>query len=500
MGSHLSGATDFLLAVGEPEAIAVVESQQTFSHADLRAATARLSDELDVAGVAAGARVGILAANSFFWTAAYLAAMSGHVAVPLSDKLPAAEVAGQARQVGCEVVFIDRTCRRRSGGAFDPGTFFITEDSLASTSDPRPPAAAEVDLDADALLLFTSGTTAAAKAVRLTHRNIVANTRSIIEYLKLTSRDRMLVVLPFYYCYGLSLLNTHLRVGGSVALCNSFVFPEVAIDMMERERCTGFAGVPSSFQMLLRASTFGTRELPDLRLIQQAGGKLPPAMIQELFAAKPRADLFVMYGQTEATARLSYLPPDLVLEKLGSIGRGIPGVELRVVDDRGQPVDPGGTGEIVARGDNISPGYFGDPEGSAAKFPGGLLRTGDLGTVDEDGFIYVVDRLADFIKSWGHRVSSQEIEACVLGLPDLVSAAAVGVPDADAGEAIGLAVTLRPGSLLTEADILDFARANLARHKVPKHTVIVDSMPLNANGKIDKNQVRALLGSLSDLS
>src|SRR5262249_23699857 len=153
-------------------------------------------------------------------------------------------------------------------------------------------------------------------------------------------------------------------VGGSIVLCNQFVFPEVALDLMERERCTGLAGVPSSFQLLLRASSFRSRELPSLRLIQQAGGRLAPVLVEELLAAQPGAELFVMYGQTEATARLSYVPPDRLLDKLGSIGKGIPGVELRVLDDEGRPVPVGQTGEIVAFGANISPGYFGDPDES----------------------------------------------------------------------------------------------------------------------------------------
>ena len=143
------------------------------------------------------------------------------------------------------------------------------------------------------------------------------------------------------------------------------------------------AGVPSSFQLLLRASTFAQRALPSLRLIQQAGGKLPPVLIEELLAATPAARLFVMYGQTEATARLSYLPPDKLQDKSGSIGKGIPGVELRVLDESGEPVAPGERGEIYATGANISPGYYDDAEGSVAKFTPYGLRTGDLAVVDE---------------------------------------------------------------------------------------------------------------------
>ena len=253
----------------------------------------------------------------------------------------------------------------------------------------------------------------------------------------------MLVILPFHYVFGASLLHTHLAVGGSVVLCNTFTFPETAVDLIDKEACTGFAGVPSSYQLLLRASSYGNRKLPSLRKVQQAGGRLTPALIEELAAAQPGAELFVMYGQTEATARLSYLPPDLLAEKLGSIGRGIPGVTLEVLNEAGAPVVPGEQGEIVARGANISPGYYNDPEETERKFPDGTLRTGDLATVDSEGFIFIVGRSGDFIKSWGYRVSPQQIEEVALAHPGVSEAAAVGLPDLEAGEAVTLGDRLR---------------------------------------------------------
>jgi acyl-CoA synthetase (AMP-forming)/AMP-acid ligase II len=340
--------------------------------------------------------------------------------------------------------------------------------------------------------MFTSGTTARPKAVRVTHGNIQANTNSIITFLELRSDDRVLVILPFFYCYGASLLHTHLRRGGRVVLCNTFAFPETALDLLEREECTVLAGVPSSFQLLLRASTFAQRALPSLRLIQQAGGKLPPVLIEELLAAKPRAKLFVMYGQTEATARLSYLPPDKLKEKPGSVGKGIPGVGLRVLNENGEPVAPGEQGEIYAAGANISPGYHKDPEGSAAKFTPYGLRTGDLAVVDDDGYIFIVDRRDDFIKSWGHRISSQEVETAALRMEQLVSAAVIGVPDDKAGEEVTLFVTVRPGAVVTQDEVLAFCSQHLATYMMPRSVLILDALPLNQNGKIAKTQLREM--------
>jgi acyl-CoA synthetase (AMP-forming)/AMP-acid ligase II len=459
----------------------------------LRDAAGRVAGALRDADLPPGSRVALVAPNSFFWTAAYLAVLKlGLVAVPLPDKLPPEELARCAEWVNCAAVLIDRRTRRRYAQVLPPEWRVLDDGLLEGDGAWHWPAGEPTAADADAVLMFTSGTTARPKAVRVSHRNIQANTESIIAYLRLRRDDRILVILPFFYCFGASLLHTHLRVGARLVLCTSFAFPETAVDLLAREECTEFAGVPSSLQLLLRASSFAGRDLPSLRLVQQAGGRLHPILVEELVAAQPHAQLFVMYGQTEATARLSYLPPDQLRARPGSIGRGIPGVELRVVDERGEPVAPGVVGEILARGANISQGYAGDPEATAARFRDGALLTGDLGTVDDEGYVYVVDRREDFIKSWGYRVSSQEVEACALRLADLVSAAAIGVEDLEAGEAINLFVTVRPGSAVTPEQVLAFTREHLPKHMVPAVVRILDALPLNPNGKIAKSRLREL--------
>jgi acyl-CoA synthetase (AMP-forming)/AMP-acid ligase II len=301
----------------------------------------------------------------------------------------------------------------------------------------------------------------------------------------------MMVILPFFYCYGTSLLHTHLRVGATIVVSNSFTYPETVLDLMETTKCTGFAGVPSTFHTLLRNSTFPERSLPHLRKIQQAGGKLHDALIRELINSHPLAKVYVMYGQTEATARLSYLPPELLNSKLGSIGKGIPGVTLSVVREKdGECVHAGEVGEIIATGDNISPGYLDDPEATQEKFSNGILFTGDIGTVDEQGFIYIVDRKNDFIKSYGHRISSYDIESCVMQIPNVVAAAAVGFPDDNAGEIIKVFVILSDGSTLNLKNIMEFCHVHLAKHMWPREIIITKSFPMNAHGKIIKSELR----------
>jgi long-chain acyl-CoA synthetase len=486
-----TGMSDFLLSTGEPTDIAVVDGARRYTYADLRAAAAAIAAALEQRGTPSGGRIGLLGPNSFFWIAAYLAAMKVGTAVPLSDNTLPGDLAAQVDWVGCSTVLVDRRSLRRHGEALRE-VETVTDAVLSGPLDAGW-ASAVSEPDSDAVLMFTSGTTARPKAVRVTHPNLRANTASILAYLGLDKTDRTLVLLPFHYCFGASLLHTQLAVGGSVVLCNTLTFPQTAVDLLDREDCTVLAGVPSTFRLLLRASSYPTRPLPSLRLVQQAGGRMSPRSVQELAAAQPDSRLFVMYGQTEATARLSYLPPDRLTDKSGSIGRGIPGVELTVVDEADRPVPPGDQGEIVARGASISPGYYRDPEETARKFRGGVLRTGDLATVDADGFIYIVGRSEGFIKSWGHRISPQQIEEAASGHPVVAEAAAVGLPDPEAGERVVLAVVPQPGVVVDTQELLGYLRNQLPKHVVPATVVTLEAFPLNASGKIALPQLRVLL-------
>jgi acyl-CoA synthetase (AMP-forming)/AMP-acid ligase II len=355
---------------------------------------------------------------------------------------------------------------------------------------PSPPAIAPNDL---AALMFTSGSTGTPRGVMVSHRNIIANTTSIIESLHLTARDSVLTVLPFYYCFGTSLLHTHLRVGGSLVVDSRFMYTETILERLASSACTGFAGVPSHFQMLLRSSGLRQDRFPHLRYVQQAGGHLPPAQVDSLRVALPRTQVFVMYGQTEATARLSCLPPDRLDTKRGSIGKGIPGVRLRVVNDADRDVRPGEVGEITAEGDNVAQGYWRQPEESATTFRNGRLYTGDLATVDADGFIYIAGREKEFLKVGGERVSCHAIESCLLELDDLAEAAVVGIPDDVLGEAVRAFVVARSDEHMDlVARVRTFCKQRMPGHLVPREILVVPSLPKNSTGKVMKSQLRDL--------
>jgi acyl-CoA synthetase (AMP-forming)/AMP-acid ligase II len=490
---------DYLLDVGRDDDVAVITARTSHTYRELRSVTHRIARRLLAIGVAPGDRVGLLSANSLFWVAAYLATIKiGAISVPFSTALTPEEFQRSERFVMCRALCVQQRYEvwLRSDLPSLVDADVLSADDADALSQVE---SASVDLDQDAAFMLTSGTTSQPKVVRVSHGNIQANTASIISYLGLTREDRMMVVLPFFYCFGTSLLHTHLRVGGSLVLNNQFVYPETVIDMIERHRCTGLAGVPSTYQTLLRSTSFPRRNLASLKKVQQSGGTLPKVLIEELMEALPDARIFIMYGQTEATARLSHLPPHLLPAKIGSVGKGIPGVELRVVGDDGQGVKPGEVGEIVAQGANVTLGYYRAPELTAQRYIDGALRTGDLATVDEEGFIYIVDRLSDFIKPYGHRVSSQQVEAYVMELSDVVSAAAIGVPDLVRGEAIQVYVVLRKGADLTVAEIFAHCKRRMATHMVPRDVILVDQLPMNERGKIRKSVLRARAGSGSSV-
>ncbi len=335
-----------------------------------------------------------------------------------------------------------------------------------------------------AAIIYTSGTTGKPKGVMHSHKNLFENMRSIQEYLALTEKDRLLNVLPFYYSYGNSVLHTHLAVGGSIVLENSLVYPHKVLERAAVERATGFSGVPSTFNLLLSRTKLHEYDLSAMRYMTQAGGPMAPAITERILKELPHVDLFVMYGQTEATARLAYLPPSELENKMGAVGIPIPRVDIEIRAEDGSVVPPGETGEICACGDNIMMGYWQDPETTAEVLKDGWLHTGDLARRDDDGYIYIVGRSSEMIKSGAHRISPKDIEEVILELEGIEEVAVVGVPDDFLGQLIRAVVVLSPEAKLEKRDILRHCKKNLAIYKMPKQIEFTDQLPRTASGKI----------------
>jgi len=429
--------------------------------------------------------------NKFFLTAYFAIIKSGNVCIPLDPNIEKENLEYISRLTNPVMIFMTRDIERKISAGQAKCIF---PDNIGNDEFKVFSAGKEDDFDEQkcAEIIFTSGSTGIPKGVMISHKNLMANTESIITYLKLGQNDRMLVVLPFYYCYGLSLLHTHLRAGGSIVLNNSFIFLGSIINNLLEYKCTGFAGVPSHFQILLRKSdNFKTTKFPDLKYVTQAGGKLAPIFIDEFRTSHPEITFIVMYGQTEATARLSYLPPELYEAKKGSMGKGIPGVELKVVNEKGVKIKPGEIGEVIARGDNIMLGYFGDEEGTKNTIRDGWLYTGDLGTVDKDGYIFLTARKKEIIKVGGKRISPKEIEAVILELPEVVDCTIEGVEDQLLGEALKATVVIRSenGKEAMLDKIRQHCASHLALYKVPQVFELKEQLVISATGKKIKGKL-----------
>jgi long-chain acyl-CoA synthetase len=368
--------------------------------------------------------------------------------------------------------------------------FASLEEALAAT-EPGPASSRTIPSDL-AALVYTSGTTGRPKGVMLSHQGLVFVIGSIAEYLRLDADDRILSVLPLAFTYGLSQLLLAARLGGTLLLERNFAFPGRTLERIHSERATVFPAVPTMYATLLGMKH--SRTYDSVRCLTNAAAGLPPAFhdgIQRLF---PNGQLYRMYGQTECV-RASYLEPELVDTKPTSVGKAIPGTEVLVLDEKGQPVAAGETGVLHVIGPHLMMGYWGDPAlteewlKSRPDLDERMLCTQDHFTVDEEGFLYFVGRTDDIVKTRGEKVSTIEVENVLHGLRGVSQAAVVGVPDDLLGEALRAYVVLEQGAALTEEDILRFARSKLESFMMPREVVLLDELPHTESGKIRKGSL-----------
>ena len=329
----------------------------------------------------------------------------------------------------------------------------------------------------------------------LTHLNMRSATRSVGGYLQLQPHDRISCALPLAFDYGLYQVLMAARVGACVVLDRSFAFPVKVMEGMARERVTVFPGVPTMFALLMNLKSAAICNLPDLRLITNTAAALSEHHIQQLRALFPQAQLYSMYGLTECK-RVTYLPPNQLHIRPTSVGRGMPNQEVWLIGEAGQRLPLGATGELVVRGSHVMRGYWDKPAATAERLHldpvtgQTVLHSGDIFRTDGEGFLYFVARRDDIIKSRGEKVSPREVENVLYSLDGVLEAAVVGVPDALLGEAVKAFVALKPGSALTERDVVRHCTAHLEGFMVPKTVIFVGELPKTDTGKIKKTDLR----------
>lgn len=497
-------------AAAQPDKTALVCGSQRISYAELEAGANRLAHGLRSAGVGRGDRVAFCLDNSIeAVTAVFGILKADGVFMPVNpttkaDKLAyvlnnsraSALILPAAKVSGMHAVWAATPQLRSIVTVGGNGTEALGKRVSAwadllgrCAADAGPPPARNIDIDL-AALIYTSGSTGNPKGVMLTHRNMTAAAESITTYLENRPDDIILNVLPLSFDYGLYQALMAVKIGGTLVLEKSFTYPQAVLEKVVAERVTGLPLVPTMAAILLQID-LSRHDLSHLRYVTNTAAALPVDHILRLRNLLPGVRLYSMYGLTECK-RVSYLPPEQLDRRPGSVGRGMPNEEVFVVDDDGNRVGANVTGELVVRGANVMVGYWELPEESARRLrPGALpgerwLYTGDLFRTDDEGYLYFVGRKDDIIKSRGEKVAPREVEDVLHGHPGVAEAAVVGRPDAVLGQSICAYVTPRPGNLLDERELLLHCRRHLEDFMVPQNIVVQASLPRSPNGKIDR--------------
>jgi acyl-CoA synthetase (AMP-forming)/AMP-acid ligase II len=480
----------------------------TWSTLDKRvdAAAAVLRD----AGIGGGDAVGLLLYNyAEFVEVIFAANRVGAMFLPLNWRLAAQEVRyildhAQAKALVSEAAFY---------GVLDPVLPTLGRIRLRLSLDPAPPpgwraytpaveeqlkrgtrvADAEVGEDDLHRLMYTSGTTAHPKGVMLSYANLYwKNLAHILEF-GLSSADRTLIVGPLYHVGALDLPGTGmLHAGGSLVILPKFDAKAV-LSTIQTEKPTNVWLAPAMVNLLLQDPTVGDYDLSSIRFIIDGGEKMPIPLIRKLQAAFPNAWFADAYGLTETVSGDTFLDKAKVIEKIGSVGKPVAHLELRVVDDAGRDVPPDSTGEIVLRGPKVFKGYWRDPDSTAAAIDaGGWFHTGDIGRLDPDGYLYIVDRKKDVIISGGENIASLEVERVLYETPAVLECAVVGRPDPRWSEVPMAFVVLRQGQTATAEELIASCEGKLAKFKIPREVRFIDALPRNPSGKVLKRTLRDL--------
>jgi long-chain acyl-CoA synthetase len=444
-------------------------------------------------GLEPGDRVGLMLPNVPYFAVIYYGILrAGGVVVPMNVLLKGREVNFYLSDPGAKHLFAwhDFAAPAREGAqaagaeaiVVAPGEFEALLDGAPSAPEDVPRAG-----DDTAVILYTSGTTGTPKGAELTHDNLRTNAATTARTLyEATEADVLLGALPLFHAFGQTCaLNTAVSVGACLTLIPRFD-PRKALEMIERDKVTIFEGVPTMYHGMLHADA--DADISSLRLCI-SGGAAMPVEVMRAFEEKFGAIILEGYGLSETSPVASFNHPHSE-RKPGSIGTPIAGVEMRAVGDDGEDVPQGEVGEIAIRGENVMKGYWNRPDATADVMRGGWFHTGDMATVDEDGYFFIVDRKKDMIIRGGYNVYPREIEEVLYEHPDVLEAAVIGVPDASLGEEVGAAVVLRPGRDASPEEIRAFVKERVAAYKYPRHIWFADELPKNATGKVLKREIR----------
>jgi long-chain acyl-CoA synthetase len=472
--------------------------QGRIGFAELDEKSDRVAAWLAAKGIGPGDRVAMLADNALPGLVAFWGILkSGAQNVDVPTLASPATIQAVLDEAKCAAIVIDPAQLAKHGGegglalpkvrvSWDgphPGAVELAE-ILAGDAPAPSPACSPHDV---AMIVYTSGTTGRPNGVMLSHTNFVSNLAAANDLMGLSSDDSILVVVPLYYIHGRMQLLLHAMLGGTVVFSAGFAFPAKVHAELQSSGVTGFSGVPYHFKQLLDRSKIAERPPSALKYVLITGGALPQSDLRRLADALPQVGIHLAYGQTEAAPRITWIGPDELFVKEGSVGRALPGVVLEILGPDEEPVGPNVVGEVAAGGPNIMKGYVSGDERELGKIDSrGRLRTGDLGKLDDDGHLFLVGRSSEMIKSAGERIFPQEIEEVLASHPEVREVAVIGLPDPMLGERVVAYVILAPAAAVDRAGLKAHCLAGLPFVRVPKEFHIVDDLPQTASGKVSR--------------
>jgi long-chain acyl-CoA synthetase len=478
---------------GDHVAIKLDDAELTYAALD--AASSRVAGLLAEHGVTRGDRVGIMLPNVPYFPVCYYAVLrAGGVVVPMNVLLKRREVAFYLKDSGAKLLFAwHGFAEDAQAGADDAGAecVIVTPGEFDQTVAAAEPRTEVVDTDDDdtAVILYTSGTTGTPKGAELTHSNLYRNAEIARDLFNAGSDAVVLGALPLFHSFGQTCsMNATILAGGTLTMIPRFD-PGKALDIIGRDRVNIFMGVPTMYGALLHQPGREESDTSTLKLCVSGGSALPVELLrgfEEAFGAK----ILEGYGLSETSPVASFNHPDRE-RKPGSIGTPVEGVEMKVVDDDGKDVPAGDVGEIVIRGHNVMKGYWQRPDATEDTIRDGWFHSGDMATVDDDGYFFIVDRKKDLIIRGGYNVYPREIEEVLYEHPAVREAAVLGLPHDEYGEEVGAAVVLKDGESATTDELRDFCKEQVAAYKYPRRVWFVDELPKGPTGKILKREIEA---------
>jgi len=487
-------------ATNGPDRLAVVYGETRATYADLWRGIGRVAGLLAARGIGPGDTVALFMKNSLaFLELAFAASHVGAVLLPINFRLSADEARyildnGEAKLLFADEDFAPMFVGRRDLIVVPAAGQQGLSDLASGATEPPMAVRGTEDL---LRLMYTSGTTSRPKGVMISYENFYWKSMEHVIALGLGQADRVLVVGPLYHVGALDLPGLAvLWLGGTLIVMREFE-AETVLATLARERVTGAWLAPTMTNQILALPRREDYDVSALRWVIGGGEKTPESRIRAFAQAFPKARYVDAYGLTESVSGDTFMVPGFEIAKIGSTGRATPHVEIEIRDDDGRRLSPGQTGEICLRGPKVTKGYWKDVEKTRASFFGDWFRTGDVGYLDADGFLYLTDRKKDLIISGGENIASPEVERVIYDLPEVEEAAVVGLPDPQWGERPVAVVVLRPGAELDHATLARHCRQHLAGFKVPKELYLRAALPRNPSGKVLKRVLRDELAALS---